>query len=206
MRHCPNILSIGFALVSKFFSAQAFTELKTYEVDPTHTFPTFEADHMGLTMWRGKINSTKGIITLDREAQIGSVDITMDMDSIDFGLDDMNKHAKSDDMLDVEKYPEARYVGELIFSEDMPVKVDGNLTLHGITKSVTLEIKSFKCILHPTKYVDSCGAEATASINREDFGIDYAKNYGFKMDVALRIGIEASEIQAKKKVLRVFYD
>ena len=206
MRHCPNILSIGFALVSTLFSAQAFSELKTYEVDPTHTFPTFEADHMGLTMWRGKINSTKGIITLDREAQIGSVDITMDMGSIDFGLEDMNKHAKSDDMLDVEKYPEARYVGELIFSEDMPVKVDGNLTLHGITKSVTLEIKSFKCILHPTKYVDSCGAEATASINREDFGIDYAKNYGFKMDVALRIGIEASEIQAKKKVLRVFYD
>ena len=166
-------------------------ELETFDIDPTHTYPTFEADHMGgLSLWRGKINSSTGVIKFDREAQSGSVDVVMDMTTIDFGLDDMNEHAMSDDMFDVENYPTARYVGDLVFENGEPSKVSGKLTLHGVTKPVSLKINSFKCMFHPMKLKKACGADAEGNLKRDDFGVDYAKAFGFNMDVKLRISVE----------------
>tara|TARA_B110000046_G_C12986520_1_gene395890 strand:+ start:263 stop:847 length:585 start_codon:yes stop_codon:yes gene_type:complete len=165
----------------------------TYEIDPNHTFPAFEADHMGgLSLWRGKINSTSGEIVLDKKNKTGSVNVVMEMLSIDFGHDEMNKRAKSDDMFDIEEFPQASYEGKLInFQDGAPTKVEGELTLHGITKNVDLEIKAFKCRLHPFKLREVCGADLRGNIMRDDFGIKYGKMLGFKMGVALRIGVEA---------------
>ena len=164
-----------------------------YEIDPNHTFPAFEADHMGgLSLWRGKINSTSGEIILDKKNKIGSVNVVMEMLSIDFGHDEMNKRAKSDDMFDIKEFPQASYEGKLInFQDGAPTKVEGELTLHGITKNVDLEIKAFKCRLHPFKLREVCGADLRGNIMRDDFGIKYGKMLGFKMGVALRIGVEA---------------
>ena len=171
----------------------SFGKPVTYEIDPNHTFPAFEADHMGgLSLWRGKINSTSGEIVLDKKNKTGSVNVVMEMLSIDFGHDEMNKRAKSDDMFDIEEFPQASYEGKLInFQDGAPTKVEGELTLHGITKNVDLEIKAFKCRLHPFKLREVCGADLRGNIMRDDFGISYAKIMGFKMDVALRIGVEA---------------
>ncbi len=166
-------------------------ELETFDIDPTHTYPTFEADHMGgLSLWRGKINSSKGVIKFDGEAQSGSVDVVMDMTTIDFGLDEMNEHAMSDDMFDVENYPTASYVGDLVFENGEPSEVSGKLTLHGVTKPVSLKINSFKCMFHPMKLKKACGADAEGNLKRDDFGVDYAKAFGFNMDVKLRISVE----------------
>ena len=164
-----------------------------YEIDPNHTFPAFEADHMGgLSLWRGKINSTSGEIILDKKNKTGSVNVVMEMLSIDFGHDEMNKRAKSDDMFDIEEFPQASYEGKLInFQDGAPTKAEGELTLHGITKNVDLEIKAFKCRLHPFKLREVCGADLRGNIMRDDFGIKYGKMLGFKMGVALRIGVEA---------------
>ena len=171
----------------------SFGKPVTYEIDPNHTFPAFEADHMGgLSLWRGKINSTSGEIILDKKNKIGSVNVVMEMLSIDFGHDEMNKRAKSDDMFDIEEFPQASYEGKLInFQDGAPTKVEGELTLHGITKNVDLEIKAFKCRLHPFKLREVCGADLRGNIMRDDFGIKYGKMLGFKMGVALRIGVEA---------------
>ena len=166
-------------------------ELETFDIDPTHTYPTFEADHMGgLSLWRGKINASTGVIKFDGEAQSGSVDVLMDMTTIDFGLDEMNEHAMSDDMFDVENYPTARYVGDLVFENGEPSEVSGKLTLHGVTKPVSLKINSFKCMFHPMKLKKACGADAEGNLKRDDFGVDYAKAFGFNMDVKLRISVE----------------
>ena len=164
-----------------------------YEIDPNHTFPAFEADHMGgLSLWRGKINSTSGEIILDKKNKTGSVIVVMEMLSIDLGHDEMNKCAKSDDMFDIKELPQASYEGKLInFQDGAPTKVEGELTLHGITKNVDLEIKAFKCRLHPFKLREVCGADLRGNIMRDDFGIKYGKMLGFKMGVALRIGVEA---------------
>jgi polyisoprenoid-binding protein YceI len=171
----------------------SFGKPVTYEIDPNHTFPAFEADHMGgLSLWRGKINSTSGEIVLDKKNKTGSVNVVMEMLSIDFGHDEMNKRAKSDDMFDIEEFPQASYEGKLInFQDGAPTKVEGELTLHGITKNVDLEIKAFKCRLHPFKLREVCGADLRGNIMRDDFGIKYGKVLGFKMGVALRIGVEA---------------
>tara|TARA_B100000809_G_scaffold144927_1_gene142519 strand:+ start:782 stop:1366 length:585 start_codon:yes stop_codon:yes gene_type:complete len=175
------------------FAPLSFGKPVTYVIDPNHTFPAFEADHMGgLSFWRGKINSTSGEIILDKKNKTGSVTVIMEMVSIDFGHDEMNKRAKGDDMFDIEKFPQASYEGKLInFQDGAPTKVEGELTLHGITKNVDLEIKAFKCRLHPFKLRQVCGADLRGNIMRDDFGIKYGKMLGFKMDVALRIGVEA---------------
>src|SRR5690606_6363298 len=107
-----------------------------YEIDSAHTYPSFEADHLGgLSKWRGKINSTSGSVTLDQDAQEGSVQVTMDMTTIDFGHDGLNDHAKTADMFNVAEHPTATYSGELVDWEDgAPTAVDGTLTLTGTTQ------------------------------------------------------------------------
>jgi polyisoprenoid-binding protein YceI len=163
----------------------------TYVIDPAHTFPSFEADHMGLSMWRGKFNKNSGEVLLDKAAGTGSVDITIDATSIDFGLDAMNSKAREAELLDTAKFPTARYKGWIEFAHGQPARVIGALTLRGITKPVNLSINSFKCVPHPMYKRDYCGADAQATINRADFGMTAGRDYGFKMDVGLKIQVEA---------------
>nr|WP_225427808.1 YceI family protein [Dyella tabacisoli] len=165
----------------------------TYTIDPNHTYPSFEADHFGgLSTWRGKFDKTSGKVTLDKAAGTGSVDITVDTSSADFGLDKMNEAARGKELLDVAKYPQATYKGKLAsFVNGSPTKVIGTLTLHGVTRPLDLTVNSFKCIQHPMFKRELCGADATATFNRDDFGMDTGKSYGFNMAVVLRIQAEA---------------
>ena len=165
----------------------------TYNIDPNHTYPTFEADHMGgMSMWRGKVNSSSGKITLDKAASTGTVEVTMDMKSIDFGHQGLNDHAQTPDLFDTAKYPTATYTGKLVkFQNGAPTEVEGTLTLHGVSKPVTLKINSFTCKEHPMQKKEFCGADASANINRDEFGINFGQPMGFKMGVTLRISVEA---------------
>lgn len=163
-----------------------------YEIDPAHTFPSFEADHMGISTWRGKFNDSRGEITLDKAAGSGSVKVQIDASSIDFGLDAMNEKARSAELFDTAKFPQARYTGTLVeFRDGAPTKARGELTLHGVTRPVELRIERFKCMPHPLNKREWCGADATATFRRDDFGIDAGKDWGFDMDVTLRIQVEA---------------
>jgi polyisoprenoid-binding protein YceI len=169
-----------------------------YNIDPNHTYPSLETDHFGgLSVWRGKFNKSSGTVVLDREAGSGTVDVTIDTTSIDMGHDKLNDHIKGDAaMLDVKQYPTANYTGKLAkFVGGKPTEVDGTLTLHGVTKPVTLKIDQFNCIQHPMTKKDVCGANATGTFNRADFGVDWGKNYGFKMDTKLDIQVEAQKAE-----------
>jgi polyisoprenoid-binding protein YceI len=164
----------------------------TYEIEPGHTYPSFEADHMGLSVWRGKFTKTAGQIVYDKATGTGAVDLVVHTDSVDFGLAQMNTVAKGETLFDVEKYPYARYTGQLSGAVNgQPTQVLGELTLHGKTLPVTLAILKFKCMPHPLFKRELCGADALATINREAFGIDAGKAYGFDMGVTLRIQVEA---------------
>ena len=171
----------------------AMANAVTYNVDPTHTYPSFEADHLGgLSNWRGKFDKSTGVVTLDRAAKAGTVEIKIDPSSIDFGNAKLNEHAKGPDMFDVQAFPEATYKGKFSkFKGDVPTEVDGVLTLRGVSKPVKLEIRQFKCIEHPMLKREACGADAVGQFNRADFGIDYGVKYGFKQDVKLAIQVEA---------------
>ncbi|MGB9330022.1 MAG: YceI family protein [Steroidobacteraceae bacterium] len=171
----------------------AFAVPVTYQVDPGHTYPSFEADHFGgLSVWRGKFDKTSGTIVVDKEQGTGTVDLTVDTSSIDFGNPKLNEHARSAEMFDVAKYPTATYTGKIsAFKDGMPTQVEGTFTLHGVTKPLTLTINSFKCVTFPQDKKEHCGADASATINRADYGIAYGDKYGFKMDVKLKIQVEA---------------
>jgi len=189
-------MSSSTKLVSTFlglaFAAGVSAAPVTYEIDPSHTYPSFEADHSGgVSLWRGKFNSSAGKIVLDKEANAGTVEVTIDMKSIDFGHQGLNDHANTPDIFDTAKYPTATYSGKLAgFRNGAPTTVEGNLTMHGVTKPVNLTINSFKCAPHRSGR-EVCGADASATINREDWGVSFGKNFGFDMKVVLRISVEA---------------
>lgn len=186
---------LGFALGT--LSVAAYAEPVNYEIDSNHTYPSFEVDHSGGTsLWRGKFNSTSGTITMDKEAMTGSVDITIDMTSIDFGHQGLNDHTKGSDpgMLNVAEHPTATYTGRLTDWEDgAPTMVEGELTMAGTTLPVTLEIRQFKCGAGRGGG-ETCGADAYAEFNRADFGVDFGESFGFDMGVVLRIQVEAGSM------------
>lgn len=173
-------------------AATAHAEPVRYTIDPSHTYPSFEADHMGLSVWRGKLTRSSGSVTLDRAAGTGTVDVAIDPASIDFGHAQMNRWARGKEFLDVARHPKARYQGTLgDFTADGPRRATGVLTLHGVTRPVELTIRSFKCIPHPMLKRELCGADAYATFSRDEFGLDAGKDWGFKMAVDLRIQVEA---------------
>lgn len=173
----------------------------TYNIDPNHTHPMFEADHLsGLSIWRGLFKKTSGTITVDSAAHTGSLDVAIDMSSVDFGNDDLNNAAVNSSappIFEVKKYPTASYKGTLgDFVDGSPTTVSGFLTLHGVTKPLSLAINSFKCIDDkPEPKQQLCGADAFCVFNRADFGITVGQRFGFKMEVTLRIQVEAIRAQ-----------
>lgn len=183
---------LGAALAASAGGA-AIAAPVTYQIDPNHTYPSFEADHMGgLSTWRGKFNKSSGTIVLDAVAKTGTVEVTVDTTSIDFGHDKMNEHAKTPDMFDVAKYPTATFKGRLAdFENGKPGKVVGEFTLKGVTKPLTLDIDDFLCKPNPMTKKEICGADAEGEFDRSDFGLSYGKDYGFHMKVKLQIQVEA---------------
>jgi polyisoprenoid-binding protein YceI len=150
----------------------------------------------GLSVWRGKFNHSSGTVTLDKAAGTGTVKVVVDMKSADFGQDALNKIAQGKDLFESDKYPTATYTGKLAgFVKGAPTEVVGNLTLHGITHPLTLKIDSFKCMPHPMLKREVCGADALATFKRDAFGMAAGKDYGFSMDVTLRIQVEAIAVK-----------
>jgi len=185
---------IVLASMAALLGASAFAAPVTYNLDPNHTYPSFEADHFGgLSVWRGKFDATSGKVVYDKAAKSGSVDVTIDMSSIDFGMPKLNEHAKSAEIFDAAKFPTATYSGKFTkFNGDAPAEAQGTLTMHGVTKPVTLTINSFLCKPNPQSKKEVCGADASATFNRSDFGVGFGEKYGFKMDVKLQIQVEGS--------------
>ncbi|MEK6316826.1 MAG: YceI family protein [Burkholderia gladioli] len=163
----------------------------TYQLDPSHTYPSFETDHFGgLSVWRGKFDTSSGTVTIDRAAHTGSVEVTTKIASIHTGSAKLDEHVQTPDFFDAAKYPDATFKGTLKFDGDKPVAAVGNLTLHGVTKPLTLTINSFKCMQHPMLKREVCGVDAVGEFNRDEFGLDYGKAYGFKMQTKLLITAE----------------
>jgi len=190
---------MNYPLLCAFLATTGFASGApvTYTIDPNHTHPEFEADHLGgVSTWRGLFKRTSGTIILDETAQAGTIDVTVDIASVEFGNDKLNEEAVNSTappIFEAQKYPTAYYKGTLgRFVNGSPTTVTGLLTLHGITKPVALRINSFKCALDlPATQKQVCGADAVATFNRADFGITIGQRYGFKMEVTLHIQIEA---------------
>ena len=165
----------------------------TYICDPAHTHPSFSTDHMGgLSVWRGIFTQTSCTIVLDRAAHTGTVHVTVDTASDDFGQAQLDKDARGAQLLDVAQYPTATYAGRLAdFRHGSPTRVLGKFTLHGVTRPLTLIIRHFECKHVAMMHQYRCGADAFAEFNRADYGISFGRAMGFQMWVRLHIQVEA---------------
>jgi len=189
----PTGTKAGLAAAALLLAAAAANAAPTaYAIDPAHTFPSFEADHMGISVWRGKLDRSSGTVMYDKSAGTGTVEIATELASVDFGLDALAAWARGKEFFDTENYPRAVFKGSLQSPVNgVPTRLVGELTLHGVTRPLTLTVNSLKCIQHPMLKRDYCGADASGSFNRDDFGLGVGKEYGFKMNVDLRIQVEA---------------
>lgn len=194
-----RVARLGFValLFAALLPVSGLAAPTTYKVDPDHTHPMFEADHMdGLSVWRGLFAKTSGQIVFDKVAHTGIVNISVDPASVETGMDQLNKVISGPEFLDTANYPIVHYTGNLAgFVDGTPTRVIGSLTLHGVTRPLMLKILSFKCMPHPVFKREVCGADALGQFNRSDFGIDMGKQYGFRMETTLRIQVEAIAVK-----------
>ena len=164
---------------------------QVYNIDSSHTYPSFEADHMGLSIWRGKFTKTTGKIVLDRQSTTGgNVEIVIDASTVDFGHVKMNEKARGDEMFNVAKFPNVLFKSTALkYEGERLVMVDGEMTMLGITKPLSLRVTHFKCVLHPLHKREVCGADAHGRFDRSDFGMNIGLPR-FSPEIKLAIQVE----------------
>jgi polyisoprenoid-binding protein YceI len=177
MKHKFAISLIALALP---LAATAAPE--PYTLDPYHTYLHFEVDHLnGMSRMRGRFEKLAGKFTLDQAAKTGSIEITVQTASVSTGDNDKgsrprsrDEHLRSPDFFNVTEFPTIFFKStKITFKGDTPAAIEGNVTLLGVTKPVTLNVEHWRCGPHPASKRQMCGANASGSIKRSDFGMKF---------------------------------
>ena len=184
-----SVTVMAVAAIAASWSAGA--EPVTYVLDGAHTYPRFSYSHFGYSTQLSRFDSTTGKIVFDKVAKTGSVDITIDTKSVNTGNTTFNEHIQGEDFLDTAKFPTATFKStKVIFEGEKPVSIEGNLTLKGVTKAVSLTVTSFQNMMHPMMKKDAIGANAYTIVKRTDFNAGkYAPYVGD--EVRIDIAVEA---------------
>jgi polyisoprenoid-binding protein YceI len=185
------LAAAALALVA--LGAQAQTaQPATYAIDPTHTFVTFEVTHFGTSTNRGRFDRKSGSVQLDRAAQRGHVELTLETASINTGTEAFNRHLQSKDFFNVAEFPTARFVAdEFTFAGGQPAEVTGQFTLLGKTQPLTLKASRFNCYQNPMLKREVCGGDFEATLTRSAYGMNWGLDYGIPDAVKLVIQVEA---------------
>ena len=185
-----NRIAAALAFAS-LAATSAIAAPKTFEVDGSHTFPRFSYSHFGYSTQVSRFDNTTGTVVFDAEAKTGSVDITIDMKSVNTGFADFNGHIQGEDFLDTAKFPKATFKSTKVnFQDGKPASIEGQLTIKGVTKAVTLTVTSFQAMPHPMLKKDAIGANAFTVIKRSEFNAGkYAPYVGD--EVRIEIALEA---------------
>lgn len=178
-------------LLATLFAATAYAAPETYSIDPNHSMPRFSYSHFGYSIQLSRFDKISGSITLDRAKKKGSVDVTIDAKSVNTGSELFNGHLQGADFFDTEMFPTITFKSsKMKFKGDKVVSVQGDLTVKGITKPVTLKLQSFLCMPHPMMKKEACGTTAITKIKRSDFNM--GKHVPYVGDeVTLTLPVEA---------------
>ena len=180
---------LAIALLALSTSALAAPE--TFVIDATHTAPRFEYNHFGYSNQLHRFDNTSGKIVLDRAARTGSVEVSIDAKSVNTGYAVFNEHIQGEDFFNTAAHPVITFKSTSVkFKGDKPVAVNGDLTIKGVTKPVTLKVSTFHAMPHPMQKKDAIGANASVKIKRSDFNMGKYAPY-VSDDVTLSIGVEA---------------
>jgi polyisoprenoid-binding protein YceI len=179
-------LALSAAVVAPAFAAPV-----SYGVEANHTFPRFSYTHLGFTTQQSRFDKTTGTVVYDKEGRTGSVNITIETSSVSTGSALFNQHIQGEDFLDTAKYPTVTFKSTKVnFDGDKPVSIEGDLTMKGITKRVTLTVTRFLAAPHPIQKKDTIGADAYTIVKRTDFNMGkYAP--AVSDEVRIDIAIEA---------------
>lgn len=183
-----------FATAIAFASASAFAAPITYTIDPAHTQTIFSWSHFGYSNPTANFDKIEGTLTYDpTDTSKSSVEVTIAVDSINSHVKKFDDHLKSDDFFDVAKFPTAVFKSTKIEkgSAQGSYKVNGDLTIHGVTKAVTIDATLNAMSEHPMKKTPAIGFDGMVKIKRSDFGLDkYVPNVSD--EVSIRITTEAT--------------
>lgn len=164
------------AVISLFlFANTCVAQTKTWEIDPNHTTSQFSVRHLGISTVRGVFEKTAGTVVYDpADPSKTQIDATLDVSSVNTRIERRDNDLRSSNFFDVAKYPTITFNSKKTeVAGQGKLKVTGDLTIHGITKEVVLDVDG------PTQPVNAMGgvrmgAEATTKINRHDFGVNGA--------------------------------
>ena len=185
-------MKFSFAALAALFIATPAAAADLYASDPPHTSAFFETGHLGISWVRGRFTDVDAKVSLDRAAKQGTIDAVIKTATVDTGHEARDKHVRSEDYLDVEQFPTMTFKSnKLKFDGDRIVGADGELTLMGVTRPVSLEIPYFRCVQHPANKREICGADVRTVIKRSDFGAKRGINTSMADEVKISIQIEA---------------
>jgi polyisoprenoid-binding protein YceI len=144
-----------------------------YTIDPSHTFVQFRISHLGYSVVAGRFNDLSGEFSWDKEnAGASVIKVNVKTASVDTNWAERDKHIRGEDFLDVDKFPEAVFQSTKFTGDATGGKLEGTLTLHGVTKPVTLSVEAIGEGADPWEGYRA-GFKATTTINRSDFGVSY---------------------------------
>jgi polyisoprenoid-binding protein YceI len=199
-KEIPMLKRLAACLAAAALPLSAGAAPESYTLDPYHSFPYFEADHFGFTSIRGRFDKTTGKFTIDTAARTGTVELTIQTGTITTGDNERgdrarsrDEHLRTPDFFNVAEFPVMTFQGRTAkWNGEAPSVIDGQLTLLGVTKPLTLTVDRWKCGPDPRtqgkRYM--CGGSFTGSLRRSDFGMKFLIP-GVADEVKLWIGIEA---------------
>jgi len=180
-------------LLAAAFAGSALAAPQTYVIDPVHSQPQWETNHVGFSDQRGNFGKLEGKIVIDREEKKGQVDLTIDTTSIRTYDARLDAVVKGERFFNVEKFPTITFKSsDVKFDGDRVVAVNGELTMLGVTKPVSLTVTKFACGASPFSKKPLCGARAAATIKRSEWGMTNGLAIGNPADeVTLMLPVEA---------------
>lgn len=169
----------ALALAALALPLAAAAQMESYTLDPYHTFPHFSLDYAGYATIFGRFDKTAGKFTIDRGAKKASLDLSVETVSVTTGDNERggrprtrDEHLRSADFFNAAEFPRMTYKAtEVKFSGDNPSELEGQLTLLGVSKPLTLRVDRFVCKVHPIYKKPACGGNASGTLKRSDYGM-----------------------------------
>ncbi len=184
-----------FAMGVLALSASAsFAQTSTWNIDPAHSGAEFAVRHMSVSTVRGKVTGLKGAIVVnDADITKSSVSVTIDVSTVDTGVSMRDNDLKSPNFFDIAQFPTATFTSTSVSGDKQHLTVNGNLTLHGVTRPVVLDVDGPTGPAPGMDHKPHAGYTATATLNRKDFGIgakypDTVVSDQVKLTIDLEVG------------------
>jgi len=173
-----KLVTVGALLTGAVLSFTALAEIAykpgTYPIDVAHSKVGFEIPHLVISTVEGKFNTVEGSVNLNEKFDKSSVKASVDVNSIDTGTVKRDDHLRSPDFFDVKKYPKMTFVSTGIKGTPDSFKLEGKLTIHGVTKPVVFDAK-FLGAINDGFGNDRVAFSATTTVKRADYGLTWNK-------------------------------